>query len=232
MRNPFPLQWPTGWHRTPDDQRAHSRFAYGFSASMSSLLDELRLLGAVDIVITSNLPTRPNGLPYANGSGLTDPGVAVWFIHNGHEQVIANDKWHTPEENMRGIALTVKALRGIERWGATDLVSHAIRGFAALPSGDRDWREVLDVCAYLAPDADDARRQEVLKLARDRYRAMAKLAHSDVGGSTERMTELNRAIEQAEFEIFPPPCAKTGRVCWGHAHGVNTAAPCSMGESS
>ena len=90
MRNPFPLQWPDGWRRTPVDERKPSRFFYGFTDSLSSVLDEFRKIGAENVVVTSDLPTRRDGRPYASGRAETgDSGIAVWFVLQGQERVWA-----------------------------------------------------------------------------------------------------------------------------------------------
>lgn len=149
-RLPHPLQWPDGWERTPNDQRERSQFSsrakwnhpqYGETTyhlpvslveATDAVLDELVRLGANNITITSNLPTKPNGLPYADGRA-EDPGIAVWWTLDGLEQVIACDRWERPAENMRAIAKTIDAIRGMARWGSSAIIARAFAGFAALP---------------------------------------------------------------------------------------------------
>src|SRR5580698_11092428 len=103
----FPLQWPEGWPRTP--WRGKSRFGrnLGF-AETKKLLSELRLLGARSVVISSNVPLRNDGLPYASESNrkYDDPGVAVYFMLKGKRLSMARDKYWTPWENIRSLVLT------------------------------------------------------------------------------------------------------------------------------
>jgi hypothetical protein len=133
MRQPYPLQWPPGWDRTSRQDREVARFRIGMADALDDLLHELDLLDAHSVVITSDLPVSGRtGLPYANGRA-DDPGVAVWCVVGGKERVFACDRWDEPADNVRAIGKTIEALRGIERWGAADMVTRAFQGFAALP---------------------------------------------------------------------------------------------------
>lgn len=209
-RDPYPLQWPDGWQRTPARDRQPSRFGgrgtLGLGTARDNLLDELRRLGAANVVITTDLPTRRDGLPYADGRA-TDPGVAVWFamanVKAGRveERVFACDKWYSHAENMRAIALSIGAMRGLERWGAGDVVQRAFSGFAALPAGvpmgpaKRPWREVLCV------EGATVTGRELLTVIHYAYRSLIKKHHPDAGGSHELAAEINAALAEAEREL-------------------------------
>lgn len=219
-REPFPLQWPDGWKRTKQGLRERSRFGFrgqvSFAQARNELLVELERLGAANVVITTDLPTRNDGLPYASGRA-DDPGVAVWFVMRDgsrwHERVFACDKWRTHAENMTAIARSIEAMRGLDRWGAGDVVARAFAGFAALPAGDSDtpaalkkqpWREVLGRAANgapLIPWPEDLARDELLAVVKSRYRKLIQLAHPDAGGSHDRAAELNAAMAEAEAEL-------------------------------
>lgn len=125
-RDQYPLQWPEGWPRTAEILRRRSSFGNGrpMSAFQTAIevMDEMDRLGAANAVITSFLPTRSDGLPYSAGR-CEDPGIAVWFVLDGHERVFACDQWETPAENMRAIAKSVQ-----------------FAGFAALPPGQHRSR--------------------------------------------------------------------------------------------
>ncbi len=204
MRDPYPLQWPDGWQRTPPSERKPSRFFHGFAAALSSLREELRMLGAANVVITSDLPVRRDGSPYAEGRRGTDPGIAVWFVHGGQERVIACDKWQVVADNLRALALSIGALRGLERWGASDVVTRAFQGFNALPPGSAErtnWRHVFGYSPYVPISAPAQTRKEILDVVRAQYRTLMKVAHTDVGGDNARAVELNLAMEEAEREL-------------------------------
>jgi hypothetical protein len=217
-RDPFPLFWPDGWPRTRAGDRIKSRFGHkqsgqvSLSGARNLLLDELNRLGAANFVITSDLPTRNDGLPYADGRA-TDPGVAVWFMlpdarGNLQERVFPCDKWPSHAENMQAIAKSIEALRGLDRWGVGDVITRAFAGFNALPPGTdsttppqpvkRSWWEILDVGENLKAVLKPF---EILAIAKARHREMIKGAHPDAGGSHDRAAELNAALAEAEAEM-------------------------------
>jgi hypothetical protein len=214
-RDPFPLQWPDGWKRTKPVLREKSRFGFrgsglvSFSHARQQLLDELARLGAANVVLTSDLPVRNDGLPYANGRS-DDPGIAVWFVLDRQERVFACDKWKTHAENMTAIARSIEAMRGLDRWGAGDVVSRAFAGFAALPPGGepfvagqapavvkRTWQEVFEVGALVEVVAN----ADMLAIVRARHRDKIKQHHPDLGGDAEIAVELNAALAEAEDEL-------------------------------
>lgn len=210
-RSPFPLQWPDGFKRTPADQRMRSRFGFKSSGQVSlgfardTLLSELDRLGAANYVITSDLPVRNDGLPYADGRSK-DPGIAAWFILDDAERVFACDRWLSHAENMMAIAKSIEAMRGLDRWGMADVVERVIGGFNALPPGGdesaphaprrRPWREVLG--GTWPGELDNA---ELLVIARARHRSQIKLHHPDAGGDVAIAAELNAALAEAEQEL-------------------------------
>lgn len=133
MRKPSPLQWPVERPRTAPDARETARFRLTLADAVNDLLYELDQMHAAFVVITSDLPTRTDGLPYSSGR-CEDPGVAVWCVVDGRELVFACDAWDKPAANIRAIGKTIEALRGIKRWGSTSMVTQAFSGFAALPA--------------------------------------------------------------------------------------------------
>lgn len=96
------------------------------------------------------------------------------------------------EENVHAIELTVAALRGLERWGAKEMVDAAFRGFQSLPPGDGgggppEWWSVLGV----ERTAGDAQIDAA-------YRAKAKQRHPDAGGDDESFKLLGEAYRRAK----------------------------------
>lgn len=186
----FPLQWPVAWPRTKYPE--WSRFRVTQYEAQNGILRELNLLGATDVIISTNIPLRRDGLPYASAKAPEDQGVAVYFKLNGSDQCIPCDKWRTIAENMRAIENTISALRGLERWGAKEMVNAAFRGFRALPESiimgpgtARLWYEVLGV----APDADPA-------VIIGAYRGLIKKYHPDnlETGDVLKFDEVQKAF--------------------------------------
>jgi DnaJ domain len=193
----FPLCWPQGWPRTNARERGT------FSGTPAKVRVELvaevdRMMGARpgytyrnSIIISTNVPIRRDGEPFAQEPAFIDPGVAVYFQRKGQRVCFACDKYDKVWKNMRAIAKTIEAMRGIERWGSSDMLDRAFTGFAALPApGVRNWWEVLGIDRSASPDEIKAR-----------YRTLAKLQHPDAGGSSTLMAEINFAYQDALSKV-------------------------------
>lgn len=184
----YPLQYPAGWKRTQYPQ--HSRFQSNSAYSESKDIErQLKLMGATKVIVNSNMMYRNDGLPYAR-QNVEDTGVAVYFELDGQQQCIPCDKWYKLEDNLRAVSKTIEALRGIERWGAKEMMRAAFTGFKALPEAvvtppPTDWWVELGVDQYAS--------KEVIK---DAYRRLAKVNHPDNGGSDEYFGKLHRAYEK------------------------------------
>lgn len=187
----YPLTWPIGRPRT--NSRATSRFKVpGLGQVRDELLAELHRMGARNVILSTNLKVRLDGLPYADQRQPDDPGVAVYFTYKGKETCFCCDRWRKIEENLRAIAHTIEALRGIARWGTGDMVDAAFAGFQALPAYTPapPWRETLGLAnGCTLDDAEEA------------YRRLAMQHHPDRNGTHDMMTALNGAIERARKEL-------------------------------
>jgi hypothetical protein len=140
------------------------------AAGRDGVLLELDRLGARDpIVISTNLRTRNDGLPASNQREPQDPGVAVYFLLDGRDTCIAIDRFDRVADNLRAVAKTIEAMRGIERWGGASLVAAAFTGFQALPGPGAAaesslWWVVLGVNRE-APTLEIERRARDLRAA-------------------------------------------------------------------
>ena len=184
----YPLYWPLERPRTA--RRGSAHFVVDFSQARRDLSSELGRIGARDVVISSNVPLRRDGLPMVPDKEPEDPGVAVYFTRKDKPYVIACDRFSRIRWNLRAIGLTLEAFRAIERHGTTSMLDQAFSGFAQLPAagGRRPWREVLGLHENVT--ADDVRA---------RVRELARVHHPDVGGSG--MSEINVASEDALREL-------------------------------
>ena len=188
----YPLYWPDGWKRTPRSERRRLPADVAFGRARDRLMKELELLGAMKIVLSTNVPLRRDGLPYAESREPDDPGVAVYFDYRRKPMCFASDSYFTVRDNVRAIALTIEALRGIERWGASDMIERAFRGFAALPErASSSWRSVFgfEIGAPVTVAAVESR-----------FRQLARERHPDAGGNSDRFFELTQAREAARRE--------------------------------
>lgn len=200
-----PLDWPVGWKRTPEHQRVEGKFRrYDKRLSVfdgvERVLQELERLGVSenDVVISTNLQTRLDGLPRSDQAKPADPGVCVyWQKGKAPMRCMAVDQYENVADNLAAVAATLEAMRAIERHGGAAILDRAFTGFAALPapivaSMSRPWREVLGFGAV-----------EVVNepLVQARYRYLASQHHPDRDGSAKKMAEINVARDAALREI-------------------------------
>lgn len=183
----YPLAWPLGYPRAAEPKDA--AFKTSFAQARDGLFEELRLMHADAVVLSSNIELKRDGLPYA-GRNPADPGLAVYFTWRQQQYVLACDCWRRAEHNLQAIRKTVEALRGIARWGTSEMLVAAFAGFKALPEQAQEvagttWWGILGVKEWASPDEINAA-----------YKRLAKQGHPDAGGSHERMVELNTARDR------------------------------------
>jgi len=199
-RDRYPLSWPLGWKRTSRHDRKRASFqsarqAMTIAAGLRRLLGELGRLGVAegDWVISTNVPTRLDGLPYAQAREPDDPGVAVYFRLKKQDRVLACDTWTRVADNLTAVAQHIDALRRIDRYGVGTL-EQAFAGYQALPAKGQTWRATLG----FGPTQDVS--EEAIDAA---YWARAKVMHPDVPqtGSHDAMATLNEARADALREV-------------------------------
>jgi hypothetical protein len=201
----YPLTWPQGWTRTPRVSRKRASFGRSqqrpgsswrskesltVSQATDRLLEELRRLRAVDVIVSTNLVVRIDGLPRSGQAEPTDPGVAVYFTLKKADRCLACDRWDRVADNIAALAAHVGALRGIDRWGV-GTVEQAFTGYAALPPPSTDWAVVLGL----------QRPTVTMEAVEEAFRRLAFAAHPDRGGSHEAMARLTAAREAARVAL-------------------------------
>lgn len=219
----YPLNWPEHWPRTPASKRQggnqfgayrtvqghggswRSKARVTPDAARRSLQEELKRLGAVGVIISSNVPLRQDGEMRADHADRKheDPGIAVYFTYKGKPQVMAQDAFDNIAANMRSLALAIEAMRALERHGGGRMMERAFQGFSALPppadhKPRRPWHEVLRY------PADPAER-ELLSLpeVEARLKVLQKKYHPDNqdSGDHDLFLELEPAMEDARKEL-------------------------------
>lgn len=179
----YPLTWPPGRPRAAS--RDDARFKVTHEGAVAHVRREVAALGGTDLLISTNMPLRRDGSPMASRGALADTGVAVYFTLRKAPMCFACDRWRDLEDNLRAVAKTIEALRGIERWGSGQMVAQAFTGFTALPAPEQ-WWQVLKV-------KSTASRQEI----EDAYRKLAWSHHPDREADPDnRMARINRARDQ------------------------------------
>lgn len=206
MTESYPLSWPQGWPRTAANHRDRTyKFKTTFDRARRQLMEELRKLGATGVILSSNLPLRLDGRPYADAARrlIDDPGVAVYFKLRNKPMTMARDQYDTVHDNLRSLGLAIEYLRGLERHGGANMIERAFAGFTALPPPEgQQEAETIDWRQELGPLPDGLEGAELLVVLEHRYRQKAKQSHADAGGSNTAMIRLNLAIAEARRELW------------------------------
>jgi hypothetical protein len=212
----YPLSWPFGWKRTPEDERKASDFRetadvmravwtdgirhdksvrgtkpVSLRTACDRLQEQLDRLGATDTVLSTNVELTLAGEPRGGMRPPKDPGAAAYFKLQQKDRVLACDRWRTVQENVAALAAHIDAIRRVDRYGVGTM-DQAFAGYDALPAPSEDnrppWRKILGFKPMTEVTPDDVNVN---------FKALAKLAvhnHS-------RMVELNLARDQALREL-------------------------------
>lgn len=204
----YPLQWTAGWKRTAAHQRTTARFgkasrhssysgwtpgrALTIAEAVERLRSELSRMGIrdADLVISTNLELRLDGLPRSGQRQPADPGAAVYWRERSGDvpRCMAIDRYDRIEDNLAAVAATLEAMRAIERHGGAEILNRAFTGFTALPgAGDCEhWSDVLGV-------PSNACREEIDTA----YRRLRSKHHPDKGGDAYMFNRIQKAFDEA-----------------------------------
>jgi hypothetical protein len=200
------VKWKDEWGRYL------KRSPFKGRAPMDELERELKLLEATDIVVESGhdrSQIRNDGWPRsATSPAFSD--IRLFFKCKHGTLRYECRIFATWEANLRAIGLWLQRQRlAIEEWGI-GTGGEAYRGFAALPAGassilaeefanvEAAARFILGVEGFTNPSRDEV---EAVCIDPDgSWKAAAKKAHPDAGGSNELMAKVNRARDFIERE--------------------------------
>lgn len=187
------------WLR-PAGKREYHRFDSKWSATEQLLGREIAYLNGRDVVIEIDVrehDVKLDGTLRANARTPETPAVVVAFESKHGPMLYRSDRyegrWGTPgwQANVRAVALTLEALRAVDRYGATE-TGQQYAGFKALPAGrampashmTRD--AAAELLERVAIGDDEKYRirtiQRILdspELATDVFREARKVAHPD-----------------------------------------------------
>lgn len=188
MAEAYPLEWPSGWKRTRTPRSAP--FNITPAKALKETLWEIDQLGGAWPVVSTNVPLRQDGMPRASYRGLDDTGVAIYFQHKKAQKVFACDQYDTVGDNIRAIGKTIGAIRGIDRWGASDLLERTLSAFDALPPPSDNNAPLWPIVLGVSPDASE----ETIEAA---FRSKARETHPDTGGTAEAFQAVSAARDAA-----------------------------------
>lgn len=193
----YPLVWPPGWRRADQWQRKRAQFKsdrnrVSISVAIGRIAHELELLAKVtgeDLLISTNVRTRLDGLPRSDQAEPGDPGAAVYWRVGKVQRCMAVDLYDRVADNLAAIAATLEAMRAIERHGGAAILDRAFTGFIALPAPEQ-WFQVLGVGAA-------ATRAEI----ESAHGRLAMKHHPDRGGDTSTMARINTARDEGLAQL-------------------------------
>lgn len=155
------------WPHKPTDPRQSARFDTPYPRTLGLLEREVRALGGEDITMGVGLEERDlrlDGTPRANARPFGHPGVEISFNSDTHGRLsYATDQYLNWQDNVRAIALSLEALRAVERWGVSKGRQYA--GFQLLTAGPgleeqgarlvERWGSVKEALRHTHPDTGD-----------------------------------------------------------------------------
>jgi hypothetical protein len=181
-------QWPG--KKTPTYNRKRAPFKAGYPRTLDDLEREINHLSGKSVVIQAEFETRDirnDGWPRSSARAK-GPGVVVSFQTPQGPLSFPCDTYDAWEDNLRAIALSLEALRAVNRYGVTKH-SEQYKGFAQIE----------------APGAQNGMdRQQAVVFVRnwggaegslsDAYRRAARVLHPDAStGSHEQFVKLQQA---------------------------------------
>lgn len=199
-------QWPGATTR----QRRRAQFSAPWSSTLNLLGRELEQLGRKNVVIqvaVTESEIRLDGFPRANARPF-HPGVILSLDSKYGPLSYPCDTFTTWQDNLRGIALALEALRAVDRYGVTKR-GEQYTGWKQLPSG-RPMPTAMtreQAAGFIQSYADPGGRIPGMcddlmagRMIEPYYKAAARKLHPDAGGSTEdfqRLQEAKRVLDGA-----------------------------------
>lgn len=197
-------EWPGVLRR--QHERKRSQFSASWTQTVNELTHEIDAVHARSAVL--GLAVTPQELRQDNwiraSARPQHPGVILEFdLPNGEHVAFPCDTYYTWQDNVRAIALTLRALRTVERYGVTTRGEQYV-GFQALPAGpssdfdnaDQAARWMVAQARGESHDSDGSIARRVLAdpdEGKKLYREAARNLHPDSGGSTSGFQRLQEA---------------------------------------
>lgn len=191
------------WPRPLLTNRRRALFDSTYDQTLDLLEREVNQLGTTQIVIQLDLTEadiRNDGLPRA-AARPGHPGVIVSFESRWGPLRYMTDEFQGWQNNLRAIALSLEALRKVDRYGVSN-DGEQYRGYRALGDGKDetlgiDSFSVDEAAKVLIDGTGVACSPDVLlgswRAVSDAYKAAAKRLHPDAGGTADGFALANLA---------------------------------------
>lgn len=187
------------WPRPFERHRKRSAFKATYTATLDLLEAELSKIGAKNVVLQMALTPsdiRLDGKPRAD-AWPSHPGVILSFQAKHGATQMPCDRYDDWRDNVRAIAMCLKALRDVDRHGVTTkgeqyagwtrIGAPGQTGFGSPEAAKGFLKRVLD-----DPDWE--------KLPRDMVRRTAeRKSHPDTGGSDSEFKKTREALEMLGY---------------------------------
>lgn len=186
------IDWPGKMTRT----RQRSNFSSTHSATLSLLATEMKMINAKDPILQVAIPRgkfRIDGRPYADARP-EHPGVILTFSTKHGALSYPCDRFNHWQDNLRAIALSLEALRKVDRYGVTKS-GEQYKGFLAIeaPTGSEFVSEAAAL-GWLEDFTGSSGDPHVL------LRRAQRIAHPDMGGRPEDWEKLQKAKEKLRVD--------------------------------
>jgi hypothetical protein len=200
------------WLGTRTGPRTHARFKVSYGVSEDLLLRELQHLRAKDVVLEIDIQAsdlRLDGTLRANAKPQ-GPRVCLYASTKHGPLMMPCDTFTDWRHNVRAIALSLEALRQVDRYGCAAR-GEQYRGWTAIPAStsmttrvEAAWQLLYDTVGRarggrqtIQAEGDDRDRAEMESL----FREAALFVHPDAGGSHDLMSAVNRARETILLDL-------------------------------
>ena len=177
--------------------RKRAQFRTTYDKILNKLEYELNRLHAKEITIEAGFAQgniRNDGWP-RSGAKVEHPAVVLHFTSKGNSLNFPSDAHDSYEHNLYAVALTLEALRAVDRHGVSQ-GTEQYTGFAQLhaPGESASLAWAAETVNKLSQYSTTVERMIANEGDyRNAFRAAARIVHPDVGGKREDFDELIRA---------------------------------------
>ena len=191
------------WPGSPTRSRYKAKFRANYSQTLKLLDRELQHLKARQIVVQADVTEgqiRQDGMLYASARP-SSPRIILSFnsIHGALSYPC--DRYSDWQDNLRAIALSLEALRMVDRYGVTKSAEQ-YRGFQALPPPKPGFEEVENAASVIRQFS--GYQGPFRAILTDRHFGMRmileaqKHTHPDKGGNVDSFKKVMAALAVLE----------------------------------